>query len=338
MIAPARKVGRKFQNPVETRVGGFGMIPKVLKLYLTNKEERVPRKALGPFSTDARIYQRPPASGLRVTWMGHSSFLIEMDGVRLLVDPVWDLRASPLSWLGPKRFFAAPLPLEDLPALDAVLISHDHYDHLGKQTIQKLARLETAGRAQWVTSLGVGRRLRGFGVEATHIVELDWTQSTTVTSVNGDPLTITALPARHFSGRGVRDRFETLWSSFVLKGDRHNVYFGADSGVWDGFAEIAKEYGPFDLTMLEIGAYNELWKSIHMGPDGAAEAFAAMGAAGLLMPIHWGLFELAPHGWRQPMERIVQLADKQGFKLWAPEPGVPTEVVLGQDRRSGWWR
>ncbi len=333
MIAPARKVGRKFQNPVETTMGTLGMLPKVLKLYLMNKEERVPRKALGPFSTDTRIYQSAPANGLRITWMGHSSLLIEIDGVRLLADPVWDTRASPLSWMGPKRFFAPPLALEDLPALDAVLISHDHYDHLGKQTIRKLAGLAVVKGAQWVTSLGVGRRLRTFGVDPGRITELDWTLSATVKE-----LTITALPARHFSGRGMHDRFETLWSSFVLKGARHNVYFGADSGVWGGFAEIAKDYGPFDLTMLEIGAYNELWKSIHMGPDGAAEVFAAMGAAGLLMPIHWGLFQLAPHAWRQPMERMVQLADQREFPLWAPEPGAPTEVVLGEEHRSPWWR
>ena len=313
------------------------MIPKVLKLYLTNKEERVPRKAPGPFSTDTRVYQRAPASGLRVTWMGHSSSLLEIDGVRLLIDPLWEKRVSPLQWIGPKRFFAPPLRLAELPAVDAVLISHDHYDHLGKRTIQKLAQLEATGGARWVTSTGVGMRLRGFGVPANRIAELNWTQSAMVTGGNGERLTIVALPARHFSGRGLRDRFETLWSSFVLKGHQHRVYFGADSGMWDGFAEIGREYGPFDLTMLEIGAYNELWKSIHMGPDGAAEAFAAIGAAGLLMPIHWGLFELAPHGWKQPMARIAQLADQRGLKLWAPEPGAPTEVVLGAEHRSGWW-
>jgi L-ascorbate metabolism protein UlaG (beta-lactamase superfamily) len=123
-----------------------------------------------------------------------------------------------------------------------------------------------------------------------------------------------------------------------LKGNRHNVYFGADSGLWDGFAEIGRTYGAFDLTMLEVGAYNELWKSIHVGPDGATQAFAAMGGSGLLMPIHWGLFNLAFHGWRQPIERITELANDAGIKLWCPTPGVPTEVVAGEEFRSCWWQ
>jgi L-ascorbate metabolism protein UlaG (beta-lactamase superfamily) len=341
----AKKKGRKFQNPVPTTQAMFGLVFKVLKLYKTNKEERIPRRALGPFHTDASIYNRPPASGFRITWMGHSSMLIEIDGLRVLVDPVWDKRASPVSWLGPKRFFEAPLPLNELPPLDVILISHDHYDHLGAQTIRKLSNLAVANKAQWVTSLGVGKRLRGFGVKAEKIAELDWTESLTVARTRSDTesdpapeLKITALPARHFSGRGMFDRFDTLWSSFVLQGARHKIYFGADSGLWDGFAEIGRQYGPFDLTMLEVGAYNPLWKSIHMGPDGAAEAFAMMGASGLLMPIHWGLFSLAPHAWRQPIERITELADQSNIKLWSPAPGVPTEVVAGQPHRSNWWR
>jgi L-ascorbate metabolism protein UlaG (beta-lactamase superfamily) len=188
-------------------------------------------------------------------------------------------------------------------------------------------------------SLGVGKWLKGFGVADTAITELDWTESVTVRSNGGSAgLHLTALPARHFSGRGVRDRFETLWSSFVLKGERHNIYYGADSGMWDGFSEIGTEYGPFDLTMLEVGAYHELWKAIHLGPDAAAQAFAAMGNTGLLMPVHWGLFQLALHSWRQPMERIAELAEEMGIRLWAPEPGKPTEIVVGREHRSEWWR
>ena len=335
MLWPAKKIGRRFLNPVLTEVGGWSTIFKVLPLYLKNREEKVPRRPLGPFWTDVSVYATAPESGLRVTWMGHSTLLMEIDGVRVLIDPVWDERASPMRWAGPKRFFAAPVRLEDLPEVDVVLVSHDHYDHLGEATIRKLARLASMSKAQWVTSLGVGELLRQYGVDGTRIVELNWTQNVTVAK---GALEITAVPARHFSGRGMLNRFETLWSAFVLKGARHKIYFGADSGWWEGFAEIGAAYGPFDLTMLEIGAFNELWAAIHLGPEGAARAFEALGGQGLMMPIHWGLFDLALHAWRQPMELMLELADKRGIRLWAPEPGCPTEVVAGVEARSDWWR
>jgi L-ascorbate metabolism protein UlaG (beta-lactamase superfamily) len=340
MLRRAKKIGRRFLNPVPTEIGGFSTIFKVLPLYFTNKAETVPRRTLGPFKTDVAVYAAAPESGLRVTWMGHSSLLLEIDGVRVLMDPVWDERASPVRWAGPKRFFAAPVRLEDLPPVDVVLVSHDHYDHLGETTIRRLAKLASMRGAQWVTSLGVGESLQAFGVDAGRIVELDWTQRV---GVADGRLEITALPARHFSGRGMFNRFETLWSSFVLKGAKHTVYFGADSGWWEGFAEIGAAYGPFDLTMLEIGAFDALWGGIHLGPDGAARAFEALGGngaggRGLLMPIHWGLFDLALHAWRQPMERMLELAGERGVRLWAPEPGRPTEVVAGVEVRSDWWR
>jgi beta-lactamase family protein len=225
-LGRAKKKGRKFQNPVETRVGGLSMLMKVLRLYKTNKEERVPRQALGPFRTNACVYERAPASGLRVTWMGHSSMLIEIDDLRVLVDPVWDERASAARWIGPKRFFGSPLSLAELPAIDAVLVSHDHYDHLGKQTIRKLAQLEAVSKARWVTSLGVGKWLRSFGVREEKITELDWTQSVTVTGQeSGGELTITALPTRHFSGRKLWDRFNTLWSSVCAEGEAPQSLF-----------------------------------------------------------------------------------------------------------------
>jgi L-ascorbate metabolism protein UlaG (beta-lactamase superfamily) len=256
--------------------------------------------------------------------------------LRVLVDPVWDRRASPSRWLGPKRFFAPPLRLEELPRIDAVAISHDHYDHLGRMTVERLAMLDAAKDARWVTSLGVGALLRGFGVAPESIAELDWTESVRV-----GELEITALPSRHFSGRSLLNRFETLWSSFVLKGSRHRVYYGADSGPWPGFAEIGRAFGPFDLTMLEIGASNLLWSHIHLGPEGAAKAFLALdgdlGGAGMLMPIHWGLFDLALHGWRQPIEQLTELAKQNGIRLWSPEPGTPTEVVSGVGLHSAWW-
>jgi L-ascorbate metabolism protein UlaG (beta-lactamase superfamily) len=329
----AEKSGRRFLNPVPTAVGGFSMIFKVLPLYLTNKAEVEPKRELGPFRTDAQVYGTTPASGLRVTWFGHSSMLIEIDGFRVLVDPVWDQRASPLQSMGPKRFFQPTIALEELPKMDVVLISHDHYDHLGARTVKALAKLENMAGARWVTSLGVGKRLRGFGVRAEQITELDWTE---IAEIGG--LRVTSWPARHFSGRGVFDRFTTLWGSFVIEGPEHRVYFGADSGWWEGFGEIAAQYGGFDLTMLEIGAFHPLWATIHLGPDNAARAYEAMrGRGGVLMPIHWGLFNLALHAWKEPVERIVELAEERGFGLWLPEPGEPTEVVRGVERRSAWW-
>jgi L-ascorbate metabolism protein UlaG (beta-lactamase superfamily) len=265
--------------------------------------------------------------------MGHSSLLVEIDGVRLLIDPMWDERASPMRWAGPKRFFAPTMRLEELPSVDVVLVSHDHYDHLGEATIRELAGLESMRGAKWITSLGVGDVLRQFGVDAARISEMDWTESLTV-----GRLEITAVPTRHFSGRSLFNRFETLWSAFVLKGPKHTVYFGADSGWWEGFAEIGAAYGPFDLTMLEIGAFDALWGGIHLGPDGAMRAFEVLSGRGLMMPIHWGLFDLALHAWRQPITRMFELADEKNVKLWSPEPGLPTEVVAGVELRSDWWR
>ena len=328
MIANASRSGKRFLNPVPTSIGKASTMLKVLWLYLRNKEERVPKHPLGPFRSDPHVFASPPASGLRITWMGHSTSLVEIDGARILIDPVWDERAAPVQWAGPKRFFPPPLLLSELPRLDAVLLSHDHYDHLGSGTISRLAGSSAAAQAQWIAPLGVGKILKRFGVR--EVRELDWTESTTV-----GPVTLTALPARHFSGRSLFNRFESLWASFVMAGPQHHVYYGADSGEWQGFEEIGRAYGPFNLTMLEIGAYHPLWSDIHMGPEGAIRTFRALGDGGLLMPIHWGLFDLALHGWRQPIEYIYSQPD---LPLWAPVPGEPTEVIDGQPLRSSWWR
>ena len=338
LLERAKRSGKLYINPMPVKIGGLGMALRILPKYLFNREETEPKQSPGPFRTDPAIYATPPATGLRITWFGHSSLLVEIDGTRILIDPVWDERASPFRWMGPKRFFPPTLALESLPPLDAVLISHDHYDHLGERTIRRLAKLQP--QARWITSLDVGMWLRRFGVAGDSIAELDWTEGTAVGA-----LRLTAWPARHFSGRGLRDRFTTLWSSFVLEGPQHRIYFGADSGYWDGFSAIAAKYSGFDLILLEIGAYSPLWDDIHLGPDNAVRAFEAMsqksqgGAGGtLLMPIHWGLFNLALHGWRQPMERLTELAAQRGLRLWSPQPGEPAEVVPGQARVSSWWR
>ncbi|MCA1596846.1 MAG: MBL fold metallo-hydrolase [Chloroflexi bacterium] len=342
LLKRAEKRGSRFLNPVPTSVGGLKVVFKVIPLYLSDRSDREPKHPVGPFATGAGAYAKGPVSGLRVTWFGHSSLLLEIDGFRVLIDPVWEQRASPLQWMGPRRFFAPTMRLEDLPELDAVLISHDHYDHLGAETVRALSRLEITGRTKWITSAGTAKRLRQFGVPEERIAELDWTQTAEVAGRGAaSSLRVTAWPARHFSGRTPWDRFTTLWSSFVLEGPKHRVYFGADSGLWRGFAEVASQYGGFDLTMLEIGAFHPLWADIHLGPDGAAEAYRQMGGpekAGLLLPIHWGLFNLALHGWREPIERLTAIAAEEGWPLWVPRPGEPAEVRRGQGLVSDWWQ
>jgi L-ascorbate metabolism protein UlaG (beta-lactamase superfamily) len=329
-LVPARRNGRRFVNPVPTSVGGISIMFKVGPQFFFGAAARSPRQPLGPFHTDARVYSTRPKSGLRITWFGHASSLVEIDGVRILIDPVWDERAAPTSWAGPRRFFEPPIALEDLPAVDAVIISHDHYDHLGAGTIQRLGRLENFGQARWITTLGVGAILANIGVDRSRCTELNWTESVEIKS-----LTVTALPARHFSGRSLFNRFETLWASFALIGTEHRVYYGADSGEWYGFREIGEKFGPFDLVMLEIGASNPLWADVHMGPEGAVRSYRAMGGNGLFMPIHWGLFDLALHPWKEPIEYVFSVDD---LRLWSPTPGLPSDVVDGEEIRSEWWR
>ncbi|WDF56496.1 MBL fold metallo-hydrolase [Mucilaginibacter sp. KACC 22063] len=327
ILKGSRKEGKKFVNLVPTDAGGLGVMFPILWEYITNKEENIPKKALGPFKTDASIYDTPSESGLRVTWIGHSSLLIEIDGKRILTDPVWSQRVSFSQRIGPKRFFDAPLLLKDLPALDAVLISHDHYDHLDTGTIKYLAKLTVP----FICSIGVGQYLQEWGVSAERITEMDWGSVAYVGDVS-----ITSTPSRHFAGRSLSNRNETLWASFVIKGPKHNIYFGADSGWFDGFKVIGDTYGPFDLTMLEVGAYGKHWPDIHMGPDNAANAHEALRGK-VMMPIHWGTFSLAPHAWYAPIERLEKIAKEKNIVLFSPEPGQPTDVT-DKPLVTGWWR
>ena len=320
------KKGRKYINTIPTNEPGPGIMVKILSEYINNKAENTPLKPLGPFKKDTSVYQILPEKGLRVTWIGHSSLFIEIDGVHILTDPVWSQRVSFTQLFGPKRFFQPPVALTDLPKPDVIICSHDHYDHLDKATIEHFAGTDVP----FICSIGVCNYLEQWGILKNYIYEVDWGDSVMIKGCS-----ITATPARHFSGRGITGRNETLWSSFVIKGPQHNIYFGADSGYSPDFAAIGEAFGPFDLTMLEIGAYGQYWPDIHMGPDHASNAHLDLRGK-IMMPIHWGTFNLAPHAWYEPAEKLVNFAKEKDIQLFLPEPGKPT-AVTGHGN-SGWWK
>lgn len=296
-----------------------------MRELLCGGERRVPSEPL-PLVDPVPTWRSAPSSGFRLTRLGHSTLLIEIDGTRILTDPVWGERASPLPFAGPRRFHPPPAPIDSLPPLDAVIISHDHYDHLDRPTIKALAHNDVP----IVTSLGVGATLEKWGVAAERITELDWWETTRVRSV-----TLTAAPAQHFSGRGLKDRNATLWSSFHVRGPQHSFFYGADSGLTDEFAVIGSRLGPFDVVALEVGAHHPAWGDIHLGPVGALDAWRSLGGA--LLPIHWGTFNLATHPWDEPAETLLSLAPAAGVQLLMPRFGEAVEP----DRSANlvpWWR
>ena len=296
--------------------------------FLCGGNRRVPRGPL-PSMDPREGWRAPPGTGLRATWLGHSTVLVEIDGVRVLTDPVWGPRASPSQIAGPKRFQPVPVALRALPPVDAVLVSHDHYDHLDYPTIRELARQEVP----FVTSLGVGAHLQAWGVPEHRITELDWWESHTLPNAD---LTITAAPSQHFSGRGLKDRNATLWSSLVIRSARHRVFFSGDTGLTTEYAAIRERLGPFDLVMLEVGAFHPSWGDIHLGPGNALEALSLLGG-GAFLPVHWGTFALAMHAWDEPAETLLALAPAKGAQLLMPRLGEPVEPAHGPDV-TPWWR
>lgn len=316
-----------FRNPSGKGPGlKKGSAGTMVREMLCGEPRRYPAAPL-PAEDPRAAWGREPQSGLRATWLGHSTLLIELDGVRLLTDPVWGERASPSRLVGPKRFQPVPVALADLPDLDAVVLSHDHYDHLCEESVVELARRGVP----FVTTLGVGEHLEGYGVPAELITELDWWESARVKDVE-----IHAAPSQHFSGRGLRDRNRTLWSSMAMVGPKHKVFFSGDTGLTEAYGDIRAKLGPFDLVMLEVGAFHPAWGDIHLGPDNALRALELLGG-GAFLPVHWGTFNLAFHAWDQPAERLLELAPANNVQLVMPKLGAPVEP-LHVEGVDPWWR
>ena len=287
----------------------------------TSPEGGVPAQPLDPAQ-----FAAAPSTGLRVTWLGHAALLFEIDGHRVLTDPVWSTRASPFTWLGPTRWYTPSIELSKLPKLDAVLISHDHYDHLDYPTIVSLSALGVT----FVVPLGIGAHLEYWGVPKERIVELDWWERT---RVNG--LEIVCTPARHASGRYVLDDDSKLWAGYALLGSKHRVYFSGDTGLFPGLREIGSRLGPFDLTAIEVGQYHSAWPDWHAGPEQAVLAHQ-MVRGKVMLPMHWGLFALAYHGWTEPAERVMAAAKSAGVPILAPRPGQSVEPDTAP-RVERWW-
>ena len=296
--------------------------------FLCGDERRVPRAPL-PSTNPRDTWSKTPGTGLRATWLGHSTVMIEIDGYRVLTDPVWGSRASPSRLVGPKRFQPVPVTLRSLPPIDLVIVSHDHYDHLDYPTISELAKLDVP----FVTSLGVGAHLEAWGVRPKRINELDWWESYALPNAE---LTVTAGPSQHFSGRGLHDRNATLWSSMIVRSSRHAVFFSGDTGLTTEYGTIRERLGPFDLVMLEVGGFHPSWGHIHLGPERALEALALLGG-GTFLPVHWGTFALALHDWDQPAETLLTLGPKKGAHLLMPRLGEPVEPAHAHEL-APWWR
>ena len=329
MTASPLWAGDRFQNvhPILPNLRDPTVSMPSIKDFICGGERRVPRGPL-PSISPLEEWVKKPQSGLRVTWLGHSTMLIEIDGVRILTDPVWGPRASPSALLGPKRFQPVPLSLREMPPVDVVVVSHDHYDHLDYPTIRTLARTPVP----FVTSLGVGAHLEYWGVQAERITELDWWESYTIPNTG---VVLTAAPSQHFSGRGLQDRNATLWSSLAIRSPHHSVFFSGDTGLTTEYRSIREKLGPFDLVMLEIGAFYPAWGDVHLGPDNALKAHAMLG--GVFMPVHWGTFALAMHAWDQPAERLFEIAADTGAQLLMPLLGQPVEPAHAQIV-TPWWR
>jgi L-ascorbate metabolism protein UlaG (beta-lactamase superfamily) len=320
--SPQYKQGSHFDNdPVaDPAMGILDVLSVFWERNFTAKNLR-PNQAL---PSKKVIFNK--SSGAFLTWFGHSTFLYELDGKKILFDPMLGKYAAPVPYIIKRFDYDLPASAEELPALDVVIISHDHYDHLDYGTI-KILKNKTK---RFIMPLGVGSHLERWGVPKENIIELDWWDETAL-----DNITIAATPSQHFSGRSLTDRKKTLWASWVIKNKTATIFFGGDSGYFDGFKKIGQKYGPFDVTLLDSAQYNERWKPVHMVPEQSVQAHQDLQGK-VFMPIHWSAFTLALHEWTEPIERAVAESMKRNIKIITPRIGQRFNVIADHPKNS-WW-
>jgi L-ascorbate metabolism protein UlaG (beta-lactamase superfamily) len=318
-----------FHNEVPASIAPASSGPSIIRELARERQSRRPRRAVPIITPSAADLAAAPAGGLRLSWLGHATALVELEGRRVLFDPVWSERVSPSQAVGPRRMHRVPMALDALPPLDAVVISHDHYDHLDMRTIRQLAALQPD--VPFVLPLGVGAHLERWGVPASRIIELDWEERASIAG-----LELVATAARHFSGRRRPGENTTLWASWVVAGPSRKVFYTGDSGYFDDYAKIGAAHGPFDLTLVQVGAYSPYWPDIHMTPEeGVATHLAVRGQ--VLVPVHWATFNLSLHSWSEPVERILADAAAHDVRVAIPRPG---ELLDLDDLPTAdpWWR
>jgi len=328
MQASSHYVEGAFVNVVAQSGGGFGERWQMLQEQFGGEQIRVPQAVIPVVPLRPASLQTPPQPGMRAVWIGHAGVMVEIDGLRVMVDPVFSERASPFSFVGPQRFHPTPIALQDLPSIDAVMISHDHYDHLDMKTIQHLAAKGT----HFFVPLGVGAHLLEWGVAAQQINDMHWWDSKTVGGVK-----IISTPSRHYSGRDLFDYKKTFWSSWSIVGPQHRFYYSGDSGFSDHFQNIGERLGPFDLTIIKIGAYGPgaQWLDVHMSPEHAVEAHHKLRGQRML-PVHWATFNMAFHDWDEPIKRTLRAAALSGAEVVTPRVGET--VTAGRAFESQrWW-
>ncbi|MCP4520580.1 MAG: hypothetical protein GY827_02595 [Cytophagales bacterium] len=316
-----------FINAVPTAVGGFSW--DLLVDFIKGNPEGTPDHNLVPEKVDSLSLVTKDIEFTKVTWFGHSAFLLQMDGKNILLDPMLGESPSPSPLLGTKRYAKElPIEIEKLPVIDAIIFSHDHYDHLDYESVKKLMPKVK----KYYVPLGLGNHLTSWGIEKEKVKEMNWWEET---DFEGIQLVLT--PSRHFSGRGISDRYATLWGSWVINGKKDKVYFSGDGGYAGHFKEIGEKYGPFDLALLECGQYNEKWSEIHMMPEQTIQAGLDLQAK-RVMPIHWGAFTLALHSWKDPIERASKKAEEVNLPLTTPKVGETFLVNHGEYPTEKWWK